>query len=228
MDELNKENYSDAGVTSSSGMASQLGSPSAEVILTDGVAGKTKKKLKKFDFEDSKGLITTINGKKLKLTGLTDKERIDLEREKIESGIYSVNEIRISNGLDPFDGDEFDIVIEHAKWLSHLGSWAYDFSIYFNILINRFRRYLNKPSWSLSAWLKYKVKSAVSFIGNYEDTLSSYAKSLSVHGIVCGHIHHPNIRDIKGITYINCGDWVETCSAVVEHENGNMEIIYWD
>jgi UDP-2,3-diacylglucosamine pyrophosphatase LpxH len=124
-------------------------------------------------------------------------------------------------------GDEFDVVINNMKWLSHLGSWAYDFSIYFNIIITKIRNKFKLSHWSLSAWLKYKVKKAVNFISDYEENLSDYALSKGVEGIICGHIHHPNIRDIKTTTYVNCGDWVETCSAVVEHQNGTMEIIYW-
>ena len=125
-------------------------------------------------------------------------------------------------------GDEFDIVIEHAKWLSHLGSWAYDVSITFNILLNKIFDILKIERVSLSSWLKYKVKSAVNFISDYEETLSDYAKSIGCQGIVCGHIHHPNMRNIQGIVYLNCGDWVETCSAIVENEDGNMEVIYWN
>lgn len=125
-------------------------------------------------------------------------------------------------------GDQFDVVIEHAKWLSHFGSWAYDVSIIVNILVNKIRNIFNLKPLSISSWLKYKVKSAVNFIGNYENTLSNYAKSLGVDGIVCGHIHHPNVRDISNIKYINCGDWVETCSAVVEHQDGTMKVILWE
>ena len=124
-------------------------------------------------------------------------------------------------------GDKFDVVIEHAKWLSQLGSWAYDFSIFVNILVNKIRNIFKLKPWSISSWLKYKVKEAVNFIGNYENTLSNYAKSLGVDGIICGHIHHPNVRDFSNIKYLNCGDWVETCSAVVENLNGSMEVILW-
>ena len=124
-------------------------------------------------------------------------------------------------------GDQFDVVIEHAKWLSHLGSWAYDVSIVLNVYINYFKKLFNLKPWSISSWLKYKVKKAVNFIGNYENTLSDYAKSNKCDGIICGHIHHPNMRDISGISYLNCGDWVETCSAIVEHQDGTMEVILW-
>jgi UDP-2,3-diacylglucosamine pyrophosphatase LpxH len=124
-------------------------------------------------------------------------------------------------------GDQFDIVIEHAKWLSHFGSWAYDVSIVFNTFINKIRNVFKLKPWSISSWLKYKVKKAINFIGDYENTLSNYAKSVGCDGIVCGHIHHPNRRDVMGIAYLNCGDWVETCSAIVEHMDGTMEVILW-
>ena len=124
-------------------------------------------------------------------------------------------------------GDEFDAVVNNMKWLSKLGSWAYDVSIVFNVFVAKIRKYFNLPYWSLSAWLKYKVKKAVNFIGDYENTLSNYAKSSECDGIICGHIHHPNKRVVYGVSYINCGDWVETCSAVVENQDGTIEIIYW-
>lgn len=125
-------------------------------------------------------------------------------------------------------GDQFDVVVKNMKWLSHLGSWAYDVTIDINVLLSKLRTMLGRPYWSLSAWAKYKVKTAVNFIGDYEENLTSYANSKGADGIICGHIHHPNIRDIDGITYINCGDWCETCSAVVEHLDGTIEVIMWN
>lgn len=124
-------------------------------------------------------------------------------------------------------GDEFDAVVTNMKWLSRFGSWAYDLSIYINVIITSIRNRFNLSHWSLSAWLKYKVKKAVNFISDYEENLSNYATFNNVNGIICGHIHHPNLRQIGKITYVNCGDWVETCSAVVENQDGSMEIIYW-
>lgn len=124
-------------------------------------------------------------------------------------------------------GDEFDAIVNNVKWLSHLGSWAYDLSISFNILVAKIRNWFGLPYWSLSAWLKYKVKEAVNFIGDYEKNLSEYAKSKGVNGIICGHIHHANIRAINEISYMNCGDWVESCTALVEHLDGTWEIIEW-
>ena len=124
-------------------------------------------------------------------------------------------------------GDQFDAIVNKMKWLSHLGVWAYDVSIMLNTAVAKIRNILKLPYWSLSAWAKYKVKKAVNFISDYEENLLNYAKSKSASGIICGHIHHANIRDINGLTYMNCGDWVESCTALVEHADGRWEIIRW-
>lgn len=125
-------------------------------------------------------------------------------------------------------GDQFDAVIKNMKWLSLIGSWAYDLSIKFNILVSKIRDVFGLPYWSLSAWAKYKVKQAVNFISDYEENLTSFARTKDVQGIICGHIHHANIRDIQGIAYMNCGDWVESCTALVEHLDGRWEIIRYE
>lgn len=124
-------------------------------------------------------------------------------------------------------GDQFDAVISHAKWLSKVGSWAYDVSIVINRYLNKIRKLLGMPYWSLSSYLKQTVKESVNFIGDYETTLSNYVKSKKLDGIICGHIHHVKISDIGGIRYMNCGDWVESCTALVEHHDGSFEIIDW-
>ena len=124
-------------------------------------------------------------------------------------------------------GDQFDAVITNMKWLAHLGSWAYDFLIGVNVIVSWFRNKLKLPHWSLSAWAKYKVKQAVNFIGDYEENLTAFAHKRGADGIICGHIHHPNIRQIGDVEYMNCGDWVESCTALVEHHDGTWEIIYF-
>ena len=124
-------------------------------------------------------------------------------------------------------GDEFDVVIKNAKWMAHLGSWAYDVSIDIGRWVSKARSFFNMAQWSLSSYLKHTVKESVNFIGDYETTLANYVRSKKLDGIICGHIHHANIRDIDGITYMNCGDWVESCTALVEHHNGTFEIIKW-
>jgi UDP-2,3-diacylglucosamine pyrophosphatase LpxH len=122
-------------------------------------------------------------------------------------------------------GDLFDVVIKHARWLALLGSSAYDMAIALNTAVNGVRRRLGFTYWSLSRWAKLKVKNAVNFIGEFERVLSSEASRHGCDGVICGHIHHATIHDIYGITYINCGDWVESCTAVAEHYDGTFEII---
>ena len=125
-------------------------------------------------------------------------------------------------------GDKFDVVMQNIKWAAHVGSWAYDVSIWVNMMLNRIRNMFGLPHWSLSNFLKYKVKSAVNFIGKYEDILKEYADHHKVQGIIVGHIHHPNNRMIENIHYLNCGDWVENTSAIVEHYDGTWELINYE
>jgi UDP-2,3-diacylglucosamine pyrophosphatase LpxH len=124
-------------------------------------------------------------------------------------------------------GDEFDVVVRHAKWLALLGDWAYVMALGVNTYFNFFRRKLGFQYWSLSAYLKSKVKNAVKFIGDYEQALVGEARREGVDGIVCGHIHHAANELVSGIQYINCGDWVESCTAVAEHHDGRLEVIAW-
>ena len=124
-------------------------------------------------------------------------------------------------------GDEFDVVVRHAKWLAFLGDWAYDAALWINTHFNIIRRTLGFGYWSFSAWAKLKVKNAVNFIGSFERELAGEAKRRGADGVICGHIHLPAIREIEGVTYVNTGDFVESCSLVVEHDDGRLEIIYW-
>jgi UDP-2,3-diacylglucosamine pyrophosphatase LpxH len=124
-------------------------------------------------------------------------------------------------------GDLFDVVIRNARWLALLGNHAYDLAISLNTYFNAIRRLLGLPYWSLSRWIKLKVKNAVNFIGEFEKTLAAEGRRQHVDGVVCGHIHHPVIRSIDGLVYVNCGDWVESCTAAVEHFDGQLEIIEW-
>ena len=94
--------------------------------------------------------------------------------------------------------------------------------------LNFFRKLRGKNYWSLAKFLKYKVKNAVKYIGEYEKTLANYAKKKNFDGIICGHIHHAESLDFSGIHYLNCGDWVENCTAIGEKYDGTFEIIYWD
>ena len=125
-------------------------------------------------------------------------------------------------------GDQFDAVVMNAKWLAHFGDAAYDFLIWMNPKINRVRSLWGGKYWSLSKWSKQQVKTAVNFIGQYEDVLADEAKRGGYDGVICGHIHHACIRDLNGVTYINTGDWVESCTAIVEHRTGEMQLIDWE
>jgi len=124
-------------------------------------------------------------------------------------------------------GDNFDLVVRHARWLALLGDHAYRFALVLNTTFNVVRRRLGLPYWSLSQWAKLKVKNAVNYIGAFETTLTMEAERHRVDGVICGHIHHAAMRDIGGLCYINCGDWVESCTAVVEHPDGRFEIVSW-
>jgi UDP-2,3-diacylglucosamine pyrophosphatase LpxH len=124
-------------------------------------------------------------------------------------------------------GDHFDLVVTQARWLALLGDKAYDLALTANRVFNAARRVLGFPYWSLSQWAKLKVKNAVAYIGEYERALVADAKRHEVDGIICGHIHHAAIHDDPGITYVNCGDWVESCTAIAEHQDGRLEILHW-
>ncbi len=124
-------------------------------------------------------------------------------------------------------GDAFDGVVKYAKWLAHLGDGAYSVALWLNHWLNVVRRRLGLSYWSLSAFLKHKVKNAVQYIANYEDTVAEEARKRGVDGVVCGHIHHAEMREIDGILYCNDGDWVESCTALVEHLDGRLEILHW-
>jgi UDP-2,3-diacylglucosamine pyrophosphatase LpxH len=124
-------------------------------------------------------------------------------------------------------GDQFDVVVRYARWLAFLGDRAYEITLRLNTYVNILRRKLGLQYWSLSAWAKLKVKNAVNFIGEFEQALTSEARRRDVDGIICGHIHHANDVMINSVHYINCGDWVESCTALVEHHDGRFEILRW-
>lgn len=124
-------------------------------------------------------------------------------------------------------GDLFDGVIRHAKWLSVLGSKAYRGLLKVNRLVNFVRAKLGMPYWSLSAYLKHRTKRAVQFIADFESNMVQTARTYKANGIVCGHIHFPEIRNIEDCVYANAGDWVENCTALVEHFDGRLELVRW-
>ena len=124
-------------------------------------------------------------------------------------------------------GDEFDVVVRYAKWLAFVGDRSYELALAMNSPLNWVRKHLGFGYWSLSAYLKYRVKSAVNFIGEFERAVASEARRSNVDGIVCGHIHHAADRMIDGVRYLNCGDWVESCTAIAEDHNGTLRLLRW-
>ncbi|MBI3714654.1 MAG: UDP-2,3-diacylglucosamine diphosphatase, partial [Betaproteobacteria bacterium] len=124
-------------------------------------------------------------------------------------------------------GDRFDGVIQCAKWLAFLGDHMYGLTLKLNQWFNWARRHLGLPYWSLSQYLKHKVKNAVSYITAFEVALAREARSRNMDGIVCGHIHQPEIREINGVLYCNDGDWVESLSALVETFEGELKLVHW-
>ncbi|MGB0381830.1 MAG: UDP-2,3-diacylglucosamine diphosphatase [Alphaproteobacteria bacterium] len=124
-------------------------------------------------------------------------------------------------------GDAFDGVIRHAKWLAHLGDWAYSAALGANTILAFVRRKLGFSYWSLSAYLKSKVKNAVKFVDDFEGAVANEAKRRGLQGCIAGHIHKAAIKDVEGITYMNDGDWVESCTALVETFDGQFKIIDW-
>jgi len=124
-------------------------------------------------------------------------------------------------------GDEFDAVMLSHRWLAHVGDAAYEMMMALNRWVNLARRGLGLPYWSLSKYAKSKVKNAVAFISRFEEVVAREAGARGVDGVVAGHIHAAEMRSIHGIDYYNDGDWVEGCTALVEHHDGRMEILHW-
>ena len=125
-------------------------------------------------------------------------------------------------------GDAYDVVTRYHRWLAFLGDVGYGFLLELNRAFNWVRRRYGYGYFSLSAWVKHKVKQAVSYIGDYEAAVSRTCRQRGFDGVVCGHIHHAEIRDYDGIRYMNCGDWVESCTALAEDHVGHFSIIRWD
>jgi UDP-2,3-diacylglucosamine pyrophosphatase LpxH len=125
-------------------------------------------------------------------------------------------------------GDYFDGVIQCAKWLAFLGDNLYEFTLKLNRYLNGLRGRMGLPYWSLSAYLKHRVKSALNYVTDFEVAVAQAARAQGHDGVVCGHIHRAEMRDIHGTLYCNDGDWVESRSALVEHHDGRLELVYWD
>jgi UDP-2,3-diacylglucosamine pyrophosphatase LpxH len=124
-------------------------------------------------------------------------------------------------------GDKFDGIVKYARWLAILGDRAYSMILELNHWYNLVRRRLGYPYWSLSAYIKGRVKDAVRYIEDFELAIAEEARKRGVDGVVCGHIHHAAQRDVGGIRYMNCGDWVESCTAIAEDATGKLHVIDW-
>src|SRR5260370_37355598 len=124
-------------------------------------------------------------------------------------------------------GDSYDLIVKNARWLALLGDGAYTLALWVNHHFNKMRRAFGYDYWSLSAFLKLRVKNAVQYIGSFADALADEARRRDLDGVVCGHIHHAEIRDLGGVLYCNDGDWVESCTALVEHFDGRLAIVRW-
>ncbi|MEM1376417.1 MAG: UDP-2,3-diacylglucosamine diphosphatase [Pseudomonadota bacterium] len=124
-------------------------------------------------------------------------------------------------------GDQFDMVVLNAKWLAHVGDWAYRSALWLNYWYDRLRRLWGGQYWSLSKWAKMKVKRAVNYIGAFEKVLANEAALAKTDGVICGHIHHAAMEHHFGVQYINTGDWVESCTAIAEDEQGKLHLIDW-
>ena len=142
--------------------------------------------------------------------------------EVVEEALHETADGRV---LWVTHGDYFDGVIQCAQWLAHVGDWAYGLTLRINRHLNATRARLGLPYWSLSRYLKLKVKRAVSYVSDFEVAVAREARERGVNGVVCGHIHQAEIRTIDGILYCNDGDWVESLTALVEHADGRLEIL---
>jgi UDP-2,3-diacylglucosamine pyrophosphatase LpxH len=124
-------------------------------------------------------------------------------------------------------GDEYDVVVRYARWLAFLGDRGYAAALALNMPLNWVRRQFGLGYWSLSAYLKHRVKTCVNHIGEFERALADAAKQRKVDGIICGHIHHAASRQIANVHYVNTGDWVESCTAIAETHAGELQLIRW-
>jgi UDP-2,3-diacylglucosamine pyrophosphatase LpxH len=149
------------------------------------------------------------------------------EMAGVEIAREAVHQTADGRQLLVIHGDHFDAVIAYAKWLAHLGDWAYTVALELNEWCHAARRFLGLRYWSLSAYLKQKVKNALEYICRFEEAVADEVRARGFDGVVCGHIHHAAIKTIAGVAYHNDGDWVESCTALVEDARGHLEILRW-
>lgn len=145
----------------------------------------------------------------------------------IEIAEEAIHETADGRRLLVLHGDKFDAIVRRARWLARLGDWAYNFAMILSRHISTVREWMGLPYWSFSQWSKHNVKRAVNFISAFEQAVTADAARQDVDGVVCGHIHKPTVQLLDGFLYINTGDWVESCSAVIEHSDGALELLNW-
>ena len=145
----------------------------------------------------------------------------------VEIKRQAIHETADGKRLLVLHGDEFDAITMSHRWLAHLGDYAYEALMTLNRWMNAARRTFGLPYWSLSKYAKQKVKNAVSFISKFEEVVAHEAAHRGIDGVIAGHIHKAEMREIQGVQYYNDGDWVEGCTALVEHYDGKMEILHW-
>lgn len=155
------------------------------------------------------------------------RDYVDLQMSGVQLLPEAIHVTADGRRLLVIHGDAFDGVVRYARWLALLGDGAYELMLKINHAFNIVRRRLGYPYWSLSAYVKSKVKNAVQFVSDYADAIVAEARRRGVDGIVCGHIHQAEIRHVGGVLYCNDGDWVESCTALVEHFDGRLEILHW-
>ncbi len=125
-------------------------------------------------------------------------------------------------------GDEFDQVTRYHRWVAVLGDMAYNWLVRVNTILSWCRRRLGRAGyWSLAGYAKRKVKTAMQFINDFENSVIHAVRQRGLDGVICGHIHAAALREVGGLTYANCGDWVDSCTALVEHDDGRLEIVEW-
>lgn len=192
-------------------------------------SGKWKKKHTRF-FKVIIKMMENVNTEVIYIRGNHDDFLDNMMPLKIGNLTVRKDYIHKSNGINYYvvHGDIFDKITSNLKWLAKLGDVGYTFLLWLNKIYNNRRVKQGLPYYSLSQDIKNRVKSAVSYISSFEHELVELAKSRNCQGVICGHIHHPDIRQYEGIKYLNSGDWVESLSALVEHDNGNWEILYYN
>ena len=155
------------------------------------------------------------------------REYVEHDFGSIEIVRETVHETADGKRLLVCHGDEYDVVCTRARWLALLGDWGYTAAVHVNGWFNKLRSLTGRPYWSLAGYLKRKVKSALTFIDDFENELVKVAAERGLDGVVCGHIHEAKVREIDGRLYCNDGDWVDSCTALVEHFDGRLELVDW-